>query len=1491
MVDAIAPSADSPTEPYRALVEAVASGAAVLFVGAGSSCKAGYPGWTGLLSILENEARRVNADRVAEVESEGDVAVNGLARASVYKKVLGAAAYANILRTTFGPRMPPHQPAHESLVALPVRHVFTTNYDGVLQSAHQRLMGSPAHTFDADEWAKLSELRLRQTTSDPPRSYVHLHGSVRRPEAIVLAKEDYDGRYHHETRFKTFLREFLVGHRLVFVGFSIEDEEFKHVLREAEASVQGSGPRHFALLPAPATPGACRIQAESMCRMHGVTPVHFDNARGDYNGLWSLIEALRRDVAAEKKVESAVVRAERLPELLAELLTDHPDQLVAATKRLSTLVPRFTASATPINTGAGSNSSVDRDIDAVFILISEGRPDEAIARYEQIRARMGDQLTPKQLYRIDANIGHAHYAKGQTAQASKYYLRAVEYYRESRDALGIEVLGHSVAGDRGTTLRLAAELCDKEPGFARAWSLWVRGHGDDTEFTAVEAQVPESLRSDAEVALSLADLAARTGDFDSHVRHARSAVAASPKWADALAMLGAAIVTTERRHAAFDADRGVVPRDPALLREAEDVITRAIAAVGQHDPGGRLAGMRFNRSVVRRLLGKEVEAYDDLRDAFRLEPAEPIIAVGFAMEAEAPSDVNASIAALERLEPDGEHDDQVSFAKAWLLLRRKADGDIDTAMPVLDRLCSRLGVLTPPLMRADVVRMGLRARLELGRADAGPAFVDDLPSGSLPELQRKLLRARACLQAGLREAAERAASEAVREVGDQASWFDRREAAVLAQDCGLHADALRLWRSALPPGYTGSDTVHLIRSAYLANDWRTVLDVCGAVRAAGCTTRSHLQFEVEVLSACREPERAIALLRSWVAQHPDDKRITLQLSALDLRAGRPDLAVFDATRLPSVAEVAHPGEGAALVYVLRRGPSSANALEAAYALYRRFPDEHDANWTLFACVFDPAAAQLAIDRPTRVGENTASLVGREGEPPRWVYVETAPSPMASRGEFPPSHAFVQAMWGRAAGETFEYLGHVYRVAQVEDRVLRRVHDIMEHYEENFPGCALLRRFNAPVTAAPDAPVKEKLGEVYDVLERQDRNRQLLESMYRKNQLPIASFARLYSRPVFDAVRHLVTDRSLGVRADDGEPRRWPLAIAAAGAAELVLDGTVLAGALVLRILDDLATLGPKLVVPRAVLDEVRQLSLDAASPRSQRGTMGLYQGQFFFHELSPEEIAAEVDRLERVVEFVQTRCEVVGGEATLDLPADLRAKLEELLDTTSVDAVALALRRACPLWTDDLGLQQLLAEIGVRIPITWTQAVAKAAHNAGKLSDEKLHRLHSALLERGYSFTRLSADDIVGVLKTAEWRIDRGAGRALVQVAIEVAFMNPHNAMIVALAFKEVWERCPQRADAKRFVLSVLEGIGEDRGKALASRIYHFRRFWPVVRLPDESLPDAAGAEGTSRARGVTLRVDPFGDKAGRSLKRFLRAWRSRDGEFRKSGARCRRAS
>lgn len=213
------------------------------------------------------------------------------------------------------------------------------------------------------------------------------------------------------------------------------------------------------------------------------------------------------------------------------------------------------------------------------------------------------------------------------------------------------------------------------------------------------------------------------------------------------------------------------------------------------------------------------------------------------------------------------------------------------------------------------------------------------------------------------------------------------------------------------------------------------------------------------------------------------------------------------------------------------------------------------------------------------------------------------------------------------------------------------------------------------------------------------------------------------------------------------------------------------------------------------------------------------------------------------------------------------------------------------MWTDDLGLEQLLESLGVRVRFAWTQAVMRAALARARISQGTYEQVLGRLLDRGYAFTRLSAADMVAVLRDANWRIESGSGEALIRVVCDVALMNPHNRFITAMFLKGLWKECPCRESAKAIIVAVLDKIGRERSQTmLAAFIYRFRKLQGTWFDRKSWVMASSGAGVSNRtARHVRYAFDPFGDPEDRALKRFLRAWRSRDGECTPARGRGRR--
>ena len=115
------------------LIELVASGEAILIVGAGSSARVGHVTWDGLLEELEDLANRCGTG--LDQTRKDDPLEYAKDIKSHIEKTDDIGKYYDLLDQLFKPKSPAYDEFHRLLIDLPFRGILTTNYDSVLEAA------------------------------------------------------------------------------------------------------------------------------------------------------------------------------------------------------------------------------------------------------------------------------------------------------------------------------------------------------------------------------------------------------------------------------------------------------------------------------------------------------------------------------------------------------------------------------------------------------------------------------------------------------------------------------------------------------------------------------------------------------------------------------------------------------------------------------------------------------------------------------------------------------------------------------------------------------------------------------------------------------------------------------------------------------------------------------------------------------------------------------------------------------------------------------------------------------------------------------------------------------------------------------------------------------------------------------------------------------------------------------------------------------------
>lgn len=198
----------------KPLLDDLVSSRCIPFIGAGLSRNADVPkgakvpDWDGLGRSLAGD--------IPEFEYSG-----ALDAISAYTHEFGRTRLVEELRRLLLIEEAQPGATHKAFCRIPFEIVFTTNFDFLLERGYSLVRRSCTPITGEDQLTigpKGASVRI-----------VKLHGDLNHPDKLVVVEQDYDSTLQKYPLMATFLANCLIYHTALFIGYSLDDPDFRQV--------------------------------------------------------------------------------------------------------------------------------------------------------------------------------------------------------------------------------------------------------------------------------------------------------------------------------------------------------------------------------------------------------------------------------------------------------------------------------------------------------------------------------------------------------------------------------------------------------------------------------------------------------------------------------------------------------------------------------------------------------------------------------------------------------------------------------------------------------------------------------------------------------------------------------------------------------------------------------------------------------------------------------------------------------------------------------------------------------------------------------------------------------------------------------------------------------------------------------------------------------------------------------------------------------------
>lgn len=904
-----------------------------------------------------------------------------------------------------------------------------------------------------------------------------------------------------------------------------------------------------------------------------------------------------------------------------------------------------------------------QQMDAAMTLRTSYRHDLAINNLKELKEKHWNDFDDVERYKLLANLGICYFDIGEYHQAAQYYLDAYRFQPERLRAITLAASAHVILGDTTKATEFARKALEMEPGNADAYNTLLVAEGNRMDLASLIALVPLAYRDQLDVTLAISNEARKKGQLAEAIEWAERGLGFAEGKSVAVTKAYLATLIFELVYYPFDVYIGQVSQD--TINKAKYIIELLDVAWAEVK-GTRLARAKAFwltcRAHAKKMMGDLNGCYADMLECAECSPSLQNLH-NLAYSAIAVGELDQAHTCYMEMEQFacGEERDHIQMVRSEILYFTERYAE---AIEFLEKVTKEV-VSDKVLLDMQVV---LVAAYKLGglmekAVSLNDSLILDYPDAVRPCLERALDERNAGHPDKELEALELSLSR----INEKSELLDIRSLAAHLVRAGEFSKAIPLYERITDLKIFGPLTKKLLETYYRAGESKKVLDTCLDLigRYGPSYELSFMLTDTYLL--INDIPAAIQTCLGHLEVYPDDQRIAAKLLLIyeqvnDFDAIRGILLGFN--RIDHTLPVNIQFKLTELY--LMAGLTGEFYAQSVTCWKRNyvFKEGHE-------CFFSNSLKAIKrygeLVNPDIIAVDMAVIL-LDDEDRELTFFITGSGKGVIPEEIASDSLVGKTLLGKFAGDEVVISGLSYRIAEVLHSFNFAKRESLRLLQEKYIDSTAFRKMRMHESEDP----KVAFQELYAILDRDSKQRQEVEDMYRKRPIPLGAIARGQGENPIKTWNNYIARNSPGIPVMNGQNEIDIALKKLAAGTPIIIDAITLNSVATLGLLSQLAGMGNPLAVSQSSLNVFHSVIREFELSKNGLASVGKENGEYVRTELDSDQVGHYLIFMKNLVDWIRQHCEVLPCRPALEMSAQQKQEMDELYGESFAETLLIA---------------------------------------------------------------------------------------------------------------------------------------------------------------------------------------------------------------------------